>query len=109
MIDVKIEKGNVERLMAMGSMSDIGSELGLAIALTYSSFENQSHEAGEAFKKFFKECIVNTCFDENLLAKEGKDDDDDDTKKDIRKVINALKTLTEYIEEDDDDLQHLKS
>ena len=109
MVELKINKGNVEKLMATGPMDDLLSELCLALEVVYSSIDNQNHEAGKAFKNSFKKYVNERAFSENVLNAEENKNENEDRDDKMEKVLEALNTIMDFVGDVDDDIQHFKA
>lgn len=92
MIDLKIDNGNVKRLVAMGSTSTITADTIAAISLIYGSLSKNDKGCGRIFKD-----IIEAAIKDGLPWKAGKDIDFGDSEKDEGDIESMLSTLEKIL------------
>lgn len=101
MLKVKINEGDVEELIVTGRMIDTISELSIVVSLIWSEIEKRDKKAGDCFKKYFKKAVEEKVFEENIMDQ--SDEKEEESEDRLKKVIEALDVISNFIREDDDD------
>lgn len=91
MIDLKIDNGNVKRLVVMGSTSTITADTLAAISLIYASLSKNNKNCGRIFKE-----LVESAVKDGLPWEVGEKIDIGDSEKDeddIESMLSALEKI----------------
>lgn len=91
MIELKIDNGNVKRLVAMGSASTITADTIAAISLIYASLSKNDKKCGRMFKD-----IIEAAVKDGLPWEVGEKIDIGDSEKDeddIESMLSALEKI----------------
>ena len=91
MIELKIDNGNVKRLVMMGSTSTITADTLAAISLIYASLSKNNKNCGRIFKEFVESAVK-----DGLPWEVGEKIDIGDSEKDednIESMLSALEKI----------------
>ena len=92
MIELKIDNGNVKRLVAMGSTSTITADTIAAISLIYASLSKNDKKCGRIFKDIIEAAVKDVLpwkVGERIEVGDGEKDEDD--------IENMLSTLEKIL------------
>lgn len=92
MIDLKIDNGNVKRLVVMGSTSTITADTLAAISLIYASLSKNNKNCGRGFKD-----IIEAAVKDGLPWKVGEMIEVGDGEKDEGDIESMLSTLEKIL------------